>query len=101
MSIAPFRIEIPQADLDDLRERLNRTRWTHEIPGSGFDYGVPVSEVERLVKYWHTGYDWRAWESRINQYPQYTIRIDGQNIHFLHVQSQAEGAFPLVLTHGW
>jgi pimeloyl-ACP methyl ester carboxylesterase len=99
--IKPFRIDVPQQDLDDLHDRLGRTRWPDEIPGAGWDYGVPVEYVKKLAEYWHNGYDWRAWEAEINQYPQFTTEIDGQNIHFLHVRSPHENALPLILTHGW
>ncbi|MCC5579200.1 epoxide hydrolase [Microtetraspora sp. AC03309] len=99
--IRPFRVDIPEADLDDLRDRLAHTRLTGELPGAGWDYGVPVDFVTRLLAYWRTGYDWRAWEARINAYPQFTTEIDGQNIHFLHVRSPEPDATPLVLTHGW
>lgn len=99
--VKPFRINIPQADLDDLRDRLGRTRWPDEIPDAGWDYGVPVAYVRQLADYWRDGYDWRAWEAKINQYPQFTTEIDGQNIHFLHVRSPHSDALPLILTHGW
>jgi pimeloyl-ACP methyl ester carboxylesterase len=101
MTIKPFKIEIPQVALDDLRERLTRTRWTDELPHVGWDYGVPLSYVRRLAEYWRDGYDWRAWEARLNAYPQFTTEIDGQNIHFLHVRSPEPNAFPLILTHSW
>ncbi|MER6943361.1 epoxide hydrolase [Nonomuraea sp. NPDC000554] len=97
--IRPFRIEIPQANLDDLHARLALTRFTHEIAGA--DQGVSVERVKRLVGYWRDGYDWRAQEARLNAYPQFTTEIDGQNIHFLHVRSSNPDALPLVLTHGW
>jgi pimeloyl-ACP methyl ester carboxylesterase len=99
--ISPFRIDISQADLDDLADRLSRTRWTDEAPAGSADYGLPSSEVRRLVEYWRAGYDWRAHEKRINEYPQFTTEIDGQRIHFLHVRSAESDAFPLILTHGW
>ncbi|HEX6335562.1 MAG TPA: epoxide hydrolase [Jiangellaceae bacterium] len=99
--IRPFRIEVPQAELDDLADRLSRVRWANEIPGAGSDYGVPVERVRALVKYWQDGYDWRAWEARLNSYPQFTTTIDGQNVHFLHVKSPEPDAFPLIVTHGW
>ena len=99
--IRPFTIEIPQADLDDLKARLARTRWPDELPGVGWDYGVPMGFVRGLAERWATAYDWRAWESRMNAYPQFTTTIDGQNIHFLHVRSSNDAAFPLILTHGW
>jgi epoxide hydrolase len=101
MTVKSFTIAIPQANLDDLRERLARTRWPDELPGVGWNYGVPLDYVKQLVAYWQTGYDWRAWEAKLNAYPQFTTDIDGQNIHFLHVRSPEPNAFPLILTHGW
>jgi epoxide hydrolase len=101
-AIRPFRVEIPQASLDDLRDRLNRARWTTEIPGpSPEDYGVSVATVRRLAEYWRDRYDWRAAEARLNGYPQFVTEIDGQDIHFLHVRSPEPDAIPLILTHGW
>ena len=99
--IRPFRIETPQSDLDDLAVRLARTRWPNELPDVGEAYGLTNDYVRRLAEYWQTSYDWRAWEARINQYPQFTTTIDGQNIHFLHVRSSEPDATPLILTHGW
>ncbi|HEX2037581.1 MAG TPA: epoxide hydrolase [Chloroflexota bacterium] len=99
--IRPFRIDIPQAALDDLRARLARPRWPDELPGVGDRYGVTVEYVKGLADYWREGYDWRAWEGRLNAYPQFTTTIDGQNIHFLHVRSPEPEALPLILTHGW
>ncbi|MGI5269213.1 epoxide hydrolase family protein [Nonomuraea sp. CA-218870] len=97
--IRPYRIEIPQTDLDDLRARLARTRFADEIPGA--DQGVPVERVKRLVSRWRDGFDWRALEAGLNAHPQFTTEIDGQNIHFLHVRSADPDALPLILTHGW
>ncbi|MCF3123084.1 epoxide hydrolase [Streptomyces arenae] len=99
--IHPFEIAVPQAELDDLRERLTRTRWPVEIPGEGWRRGTPVAYLKELVAHWADGYDWRAWEARLNAYPQFTTEIDGQNIHFLHVRSPNPDALPLILTHGW
>jgi pimeloyl-ACP methyl ester carboxylesterase len=99
--IQPFRIDVAQADLDDLAVRLDRTRWTDELTGMGWSYGTPLAEVRRLAEYWRHGYEWRRWEARLNAYPQFTTEIDGQRIHFLHVRSPRAGAFPLILTHGW
>jgi pimeloyl-ACP methyl ester carboxylesterase len=101
IDLTPFRISIPQQDLDDLRERLVRTRWPDELPGVGWDYGVPLAYLKELVSYWHTGYDWRAHEAQLNSYPQYTTEIDGQNVYFIHVRSPEPDALPLLLTHGW
>jgi pimeloyl-ACP methyl ester carboxylesterase len=99
--VRPSRVEIPQHDLDDLRSRLERTRWSDELIGAGADYGVPIAYVRRLVDYWLDGYDWRQWEARINQWIPFETAIDGQRIHFLHVRSPEAGALPLILTHGW
>jgi len=99
--VRPFRIEVPEADLEDLRDRLASTRWPDELPGAGWDYGVPLATVRDLAEYWRTGYDWRAQEERLNAVPQFTTTIDGANIHFLHVRSPEPNALPLVLTHGW
>jgi epoxide hydrolase len=99
--IRPFRIDIPQQDLDDLQNRLARTRLPDELPGVDWDYGAPLGYVQELAEYWRTGYDWREWEAKLNSYPQFTTAIDAQNIHFLHVRSSEPDALPLILTHGW
>ncbi|WP_431910198.1 epoxide hydrolase family protein [Nonomuraea jabiensis] len=99
--IRPFRIDIPQADLDALRDRLARTRWPDELPGVGWTYGVPVGYLKGLAEYWRTSYDWREHEAKLNGFPQFTTTIDGQNIHFLHVRSPEPDALPLIVTHGW
>jgi pimeloyl-ACP methyl ester carboxylesterase len=110
--IRPFRIRISQVDLDDLADRLARTRWANELPldtsgppqgpiPPGWEYGVPVGYVRDLVNHWQHHYDWPAWEARLNQYPQFMTEIDGQPIHFLHVRSPEPEATPLILTHGW
>ncbi len=113
-SITPFHIDIPQADLDDLRSRLERTRFANELPPSelervpaggivqpGWQYGVPGGYVRDLVDRWRSEFDWRAVEADLNVHPHFTTTIDGQNIHFVHVQSQEPNATPLILTHGW
>lgn len=100
-AITPFRINVPQADLDALHERLAQTRWPDELANVGWDYGVPLAEMKDLANYWRVSYDWRSQESRLNGYQQYTTTIDGQNIHFLHVRSAEAKALPLLLTHGW
>jgi len=99
--IRPFRIEVPEAILDDLRDRLTRTRWPDELPGVGDSYGVSLDLVKSLAERWRTGYDWREWEAELNRHQQFTTTIDGQNVHFLHVRSPEADAFPLILTHGW
>ncbi|WP_410790827.1 epoxide hydrolase family protein [Kribbella sp. C-35] len=98
--ISEFRIAVPDAELADLRRRLEQVRWPRQLPGDGWARGVPVEYLRRVVERW-AAYDWRAWEARLNEYPQYTTEIDGQTIHFLHVRSAEPGALPLVLTHGW
>jgi epoxide hydrolase len=97
----PFRIDIPQADLDDLRRRLENTRWPSELPGVGWQRGVPLGYLQELAEYWRTTYDWRAAERQLNGFPQFTTQIDGANVHFLHVRSPEPAARPLILTHGW
>jgi pimeloyl-ACP methyl ester carboxylesterase len=99
--ITPFQIAIPDAHMNDLRQRLRSTRWPDELPDVGWDYGIPVRETRDLATYWHDGYDWRSWEARLNAFPQFQTTIDGQNIHFLHVRSPEPDALPLILTHGW
>jgi pimeloyl-ACP methyl ester carboxylesterase len=100
-SVHPFRVEVPEEQLRDLRGRLDATRWPAPLPGDGWDTGVPVSWLRELADHWRHGYDWRAAEAELNSFPQFTTEIDGQNIHFLHVRSPEPGALPLVLTHGW
>jgi pimeloyl-ACP methyl ester carboxylesterase len=99
--IQPFRIAVPDADLDDLRDRLARTRWPDELPGGGWSRGVPLAYLEELAGWWRDGYDWRAQEAELNRLPQYTTTIDGQRIHFLHVRSPERDALPLLVTHGY
>jgi epoxide hydrolase len=100
-AIHPFRVEIPQADLDDLHDRLARTRWPDELAGVGWSRGVPLGYLKELAGYWRDGYDWRGQEARLNQLPQFTTEIDGQRIHFLHVRSPEADALPLIVTHGY
>ena len=99
--IRPFRIDIPDGDLADLRERLARTRWPDELPGGGWGRGVPLGYLRQLADYWGTGFDWRAQEARLNALPQFTTEVDGQTIHFLHVRSPEPDAMPLLVTHGY
>lgn len=99
--ITPFRIAVPQADLDDLRARLAGTRWPDQPADAGWRLGVPVDYVRELAEYWRNGFDWRAQEERLNAFPQFTTSIDGTNVHFLHVTSPEPGAMPVLLTHGW
>jgi epoxide hydrolase len=97
----PFTVTIPQDALDDLHERLRRTRWPASEPTFGWSRGVPVEYLQDLVEYWRTGYDWRVHEAALNHWPQFVTEIDGQPIHFLHVRSPEPDALPLIITHGW
>ncbi|WP_093906113.1 epoxide hydrolase family protein [Streptomyces sp. cf386] len=99
--IHPFRIDIPQSDLDDLHDRLDRTRWPDELPGVGWAYGVPSGYLRELVRHWRHEYDWRAAEARLNEWPQFTTEIDGAHVHFAHIRSPEPDATPLIITHGW
>jgi hypothetical protein len=100
-AIRPFRIDIPRADVDDLHDRLARTRWTGEIPGQGWSRGVPVGYLRDLARYWAEGYDWRAFEARLNELPQFLTEVDGQTLHFAHVRSDNPDATPLLISHDW
>jgi pimeloyl-ACP methyl ester carboxylesterase len=99
--IRPYRISVPQADLDDLRERLARTRWARDLPGAGWERGVPASYLRELAGYWAKEYDWRAHEAALNAYPQFITTIDGASVQFLHLRSAQPDATPLLLLHGW
>ncbi|HYW87007.1 MAG TPA: epoxide hydrolase [Chloroflexota bacterium] len=101
VQLSAFRVNVPDAQLDDLRERLERTRWPDQVSDSGWEYGVPLEYLKDLVEYWRTGYQWRSHEARLNSFPQFTTQIDGQTIHFLHVRSPEPNALPLIITHGW
>jgi pimeloyl-ACP methyl ester carboxylesterase len=99
--ITPFTIEIPQGDLDHLHERLATARWPGELPGVEWARGVPLDYLVELAEHWRTTYDWRAQESKLNEFAQFTTDIDGQRIHFLHVVSDRPDATPLMITHGY
>jgi pimeloyl-ACP methyl ester carboxylesterase len=98
-NICPFRIEIAQTDIDDLKARLARTRLPHAAPGDDWDYGTPNSYLSETVEYWQSRFDWRAQEKRMNKFPHYLTEIDGQTVHFIHVPSTEANATPLLLTH--
>ncbi|TFG96339.1 MAG: epoxide hydrolase, partial [Myxococcales bacterium] len=101
MGAEPFRIEIPEAELDDLRERLRRTRWAPDFANEDWRYGTQGSYLRELVGYWLEGYDWRAQERAMNAYPHFRVHIDGIPLHFMHVRGRGPRPIPLVLTHGW
>lgn len=99
--INPFRIAVPDADLDDLKARLARTRWPEAECVDDWTQGIPLNYTRELADYWAGEYDWRAREAALNRFDQYTTEIDGLDIHFIHQRSPREDAFPLVITHGW
>jgi epoxide hydrolase len=100
-TITPFRIQVPDDVLKDLKDRLARTRFPSEIENSGWDYGTNLGYLKELVTYWQTRFDWRAQERRLNQLPQFKTTIDGVDVHFVHQRSSHATATPLVLIHGW
>ncbi|GKQ33937.1 epoxide hydrolase family protein [Streptomyces sp. A012304] len=99
--IRPFRLDVPQSDLDDLHDRLDRTRWPAGSSPTGWAYGVPTDYLRELVRHWRHDYDWRAAEARLNAWPQFKTTIDGANVHFAHIRSPEPDATALVITHGW
>ena len=100
-TITPFHLDVPDAELDDLRDRLRRTRWPDAETVDDWSQGIPLAYTRQLCAYWADGYDWRATEARLNRLGQFRTEIDGLAIHGLHVRSPHDGALPLVLTHGW
>lgn len=100
-ALTPFKVAVPQAALDDLKQRLGMTRWPEPATEPGWLQGVPLDKLQRLVDYWQTGYDWRRFEARINAFPQFRTEIDGLGFHLLHVRSKHDNALPLILSHGW
>lgn len=101
MKIEPYRIAVPDAVLTDLRERLARTRFPDEIPGSGWGYGTNLAYLRELVAYWRDHYDWRAAEERINRFPQFRAEVGGLGIHLIHRKGIGPAPMPLIITHGW
>jgi len=100
-AVRPFHVNIPDADLADLRRRLAQTRLPEKETVSDFSQGVPLKTIEQVLRYWQTDYDWRKVEAKINSYPNFITEIDGLDIHFIHVRSKQENALPLIVTHGW
>ena len=104
-TLTPFRIDIPQADLDDLHARLAHTRWPLPMPGrddrEDFSRGIPQAYLTELAEHWRDGFDWRAQEARLNAHEQFTTVVDGQTFHVVHVRSANPAATPLLLAHGW
>jgi hypothetical protein len=100
-AIRPFRVDIPEEALDDLRRRIAATRWPSKELVADRTQGVQLATLQALARYWATDYDWRKAEAKLNALPQFTTEIDGVDIHFLHIKSPHEDALPLIMTHGW
>jgi pimeloyl-ACP methyl ester carboxylesterase len=100
-AIRSFRVDVPQADLDDLRQRAAATRWPDRETVADRSQGAQLAELQELVRYWSTEYDWRQGEAKLNAFPQFVTTIDGVDIHFFHVRSRHPNAMPLIITHGW
>ena len=100
-AIRPFTIETPEADLEDLGARIRATRWPEKEPVEDHSHGVRLETMQKLARYWLNDYDWRKCEARLNALPQFITRIDGLDIHFIHVRSKHEDALPLIVSHGW
>jgi pimeloyl-ACP methyl ester carboxylesterase len=101
-AVRPFpKIAIPEAELKDLRARIEATRWPEKEPVKDFTQGVPLATMKKLAQYWATEYDWRKCEARLNAFPHFITEIDGLDIHFIHARSKHEDALPLIITHGW
>ncbi|AMR25525.1 epoxide hydrolase (plasmid) [Hymenobacter psoromatis] len=96
-----FQLAIPERDIQDLKDRLNRTRWPNKEPVSDWSQGVPLANIQALCEYWRSSYDWRRCERMLNGFGQYRTTIDGLGIHFLHIRSPEPNALPLLMTHGW
>ena len=100
-AVRPFRIDVPEEELVDLRRRIAATQWPEKETVADESQGVPLATIEELARYWATDYDWRKCEAKLNALPQFMTEIDGLDIHFIHVRSEHEDALPLIVTHGW
>ncbi|TIM05589.1 epoxide hydrolase family protein [Mesorhizobium sp.] len=100
-SIRPFKVQVPQAALEELRRRIAETRWPDRETVDDQSQGIQLAKLKPLVEYWGTGYDWRKAEAKLNTLPQFMTTIDGVDIHFIHVRSKHPNALPLIMTHGW
>jgi pimeloyl-ACP methyl ester carboxylesterase len=101
LEVRPFRIDVPEEDLVDLRRRIAATQWPEKETVADESQGVPLATMQELARYWATDYDWRKCEEKLNALPQFMTEIDGLDIHFIHVRSEHEDALPLIVTHGW
>jgi hypothetical protein len=99
--IRPFKVNVPEAELADLRRRIDATKWPDRETVTDASQGVQFATMQKLTRYWTTEYDWRKVEARLNALPQFITGIDGLDIHFIHVRSKHENALPLIVTHGW
>ena len=100
-AVRPFRAEVPEAELVDMRRRIKATRWPEKETVEDTSQGVPLAPLQDLARYWATDYDWRKCEAKLNALPQFITEIDGLDIHFIHVRSKHKGALPVIITHGW
>src|SRR5271163_2637955 len=100
-TIRPFQVNVPEAELTELRRRINSTRWPDRETVTDESQGVPLATMQELSRYWGTDYDWRKCEEKLNTLPQFITEIDGLDIHFIHVRSKQENALPMIVTHGW
>jgi len=100
-ALRPFQVNVPEAELTELRRRINATKWPERELVADATQGVQLATIQALARYWGTEYDWRKVEARLNALPQFITEIDGLDIHFIHVRSQHEDALPLIVTHGW
>jgi pimeloyl-ACP methyl ester carboxylesterase len=100
-AVRPFRVDVPDAELTELRKRVAATRWPERETVADGSQGVQLATMQKLAKYWATDYDWRKCEAKLNAVPQFITEIDGLDIHFIHVRSKHEDALPLIVTHGW
>jgi len=100
-AVRPFRINVPQAALDDLRRRIVATRWPDKETVDDQSQGAPLAKMQELIQYWGSGYEWRKAEAKLNALPQFMTNIDGLDIYFIHVRSRHKNALPLIITHGW
>src|SRR5262245_21272545 len=101
IQVRNFRLNVPDSALADLRERLKRARWPDEPPLGPWATGTSVAWMKELVAYWLDRFDWRAWEAKLNAFPQYTAPVGGIDLHFIHLPSKKKNALPLLLSHGW
>src|SRR5690349_1229551 len=100
-AVRPFRIDVPQHEIEELRRRIDTTRWPTKELVTDRSQGVQLAATQAVARYWTTEYDWRQCETRLNALPQFKTEIDGLDIHFIHVQSEHQNALPLIMTHGW